>query len=136
MVLYHSVNIYEKRRMFQVKLIVFNCNSSLLYASLLCCFGIIPFSLVTMHKVKSSIVASQLSKQSSIVLSIPLGLSITPRLYSTFLAEVLRSFTDLCHLTFLVLLIQVSLFFNFNIKPQYQCLKELHTFNVFIKVIF
>lgn len=88
-------------------------------------FGIIPFSLVTMYKVKSSIVASQLFKQSSIILSISLGLSITPRLYSTFLAEVLRSSTDLCHLTFLVLLIQVSLFFNFNIKPQYQCLKEL-----------
>ena len=89
-----------------------------------------------MHKVKSSIVASQLSKQSSIILSIPLGLSITPRLYSTFLAEVLRSSTDLCHLTFLVLLIQVSLFFNFNIKPQYQYLKELHTFIYLYKSFF
>lgn len=38
MVLNHSANIYEKRRMFQVKLIGFNCNSSLLYASLFCCF--------------------------------------------------------------------------------------------------
>lgn len=63
-------------------------------------FGIIPFSLVTMYKVKSSIVASQLFKRSSIILSIPLGLSITPRLYSTFLAEVLKSSTDLYHLTF------------------------------------